>query len=282
MRILITGANGQLGHALQRVLGGEDLVLKELPDFDLTNPACAEQIRRADPQIILHVGAYTNVDKAEQEPERARAVNAEGTRRVVEAANAVNARLVYVSTDYVFDGTKQSPYQEQDAPHPLNQYGRSKYEGEQAVLTLSQNALVVRTAWLFGHDGHNFVKTIVRLAQERPVLEVVADQRGCPTYAEDLARALQQLAFSDLQGLCHVTNGGDCSWYELAQAIVGQTGARATVLPITTAQAGRLAKRPAYSVLSHDRFAKRFSPLPHWEDALARFLKSVTPSLSPA
>lgn len=282
MRILITGANGQLGHALQRVLGGEDLVLKELPGFDLTNPACAEQIRRADPQIILHVGAYTNVDKAEQEPERARAVNAEGTRRVVEAANAVNARLVYVSTDYVFDGTKQSPYQEQDTPHPLNQYGRSKYEGEQAVLTLSQNALVVRTAWLFGHDGHNFVKTIMRLAQERPVLEVVADQRGCPTYAEDLARALRQLAFSDLQGLCHVTNGGDCSWYELAQAIVGQTGAQATVLPITTAQAGRLAKRPAYSVLSHDRFAKRFSPLPHWKDALARFLKSVTPSLSPA
>src|SRR4029079_11757380 len=189
MRILITGANGQLGKALQRVLGREDLVLKELPAFDLTNPASVEQIRRADPQIILHVGAYTNVDKAEQEPERARAVNAEGTRRVAEGANAVNARLVYVSTDYVFDGTKQSPYHEQDTPNPLNQYGRSKYEGEQAVLTLCQNALVVRTAWLFGHDGHNFVKTIVRLAQERPVLEVVADQRRGPTSAQDLPPA---------------------------------------------------------------------------------------------
>ena len=282
MRILITGANGQLGHALQRVLAAEDLLLKDLPEFDLTTSACADQIRRARPDIILHAGAYTNVDQAEREPERARAVNAQGTRWVAQAANDVNARLLYVSTDYVFDGTKMGPYEEQDEPHPINQYGRSKYEGEQAVLTLSANTLVVRTAWLFGHEGHNFVRTIARLAQERPELEVVADQRGCPTYAEDLARALRQLALSDLQGICHVANGGDCSWYEFAQAIVGRTGAKATVLPITTAQAGRLAKRPPNSVLSHARFATRFSPLPDWRDALARFLNHVTTSVSPA
>jgi dTDP-4-dehydrorhamnose reductase len=201
---------------------------------------------------------------------------------VAQAAKAVKARLIYVSTDYVFDGTKTSPYQEQDQPHPINHYGRSKYEGEQAVLTLCPDSLVVRTAWLFGHEGHNFVKTIMRLAAERPLLEVVDDQRGCPTYAEDLALALGQLAKSDLQGLCHVTNRGDCSWYEFAQAIVGQIEAQVAVRPISTAEAGRPAKRPAYSVLSQNRFARHFSPLPDWHDALSRFTKRVSHPVSPA
>jgi dTDP-4-dehydrorhamnose reductase len=186
-----------------------------------------------------------------------------------------------VSTDYVFDGTKTTPYDEQDTPHPLNHYGRSKYEGEQAVLTLCPNSLVVRTAWLFGHEGPNFVKTIMRVAQERPVLEVVDDQRGCPTYAEDLAQALSQLALSDLRGICHVTNSGHCSWYEFAQAIVRLTGAAAAVRPISTAQAARLAKRPPYSVLSHERFATQYSSLPEWQDALARFLRHVFHAVSP-
>lgn len=278
----MTGANGQLGSALRRVLSQEDLTLKDLPEFDLADPASESQIREAKPDIILHVGAYTNVDQAEREPERAYAVNAQGTRRVAQAAQAATARLIYVSTDYVFDGTKTSPYDEQDTPHPLNHYGRSKYEGEQAVLTLCPNSLVVRTAWLFGHEGPNFVKTIMRVAQERPVLEVVDDQRGCPTYAEDLAQALSQLAMSDLRGICHVTNSGHCSWYEFAQAIVRLTGAGAAVRPITTAQAARLAKRPPYSVLSHDRFATQYSPLPEWQDALARFLRHVSHAVSPA
>lgn len=282
MRILITGAGGQLGQALKRVLAAEDLVLKDLPEFDLTNRACGEQIRQARPDIILHAGAYTNVDQAEREPERARAVNAQGTRWVAEAAHALEARLIFVSTDYVFDGLKTTPYHEQDEPRPVNEYGLSKYEGEQAVLTLCPGALVVRTAWLFGHDGHNFVKTIAKLARERPALEVVADQRGCPTYAEDLARALRDLAFGDLQGVCHVTNGGDCSWYEFAQAIVRQTAAPAAVLPITTTQAGRLAKRPSYSVLSHDRFRSHYSPLPDWHDALSRFMKYAADIVLPA
>jgi len=282
MRILMTGANGQLGSALRRVLSREDLTLKDLPEFDLADPASESQIREAKPDIILHVGAYTNVDQAEREPERAYAVNAQGTRRVAQAAQAAKARLIYVSTDYVFDGTKTSPYDEQDTPHPLNHYGRSKYEGEQAVLTLCPNGLVVRTAWLFGHEGPNFVKTIMRVAQERPVLEVVDDQRGCPTYAEDLAQALSQLALSDLRGICHVTNSGHCSWYEFAQAIVRLTGSMATVNPITTAQFGRSAKRPAYSVLSHDRFTAHYPSLPEWQDALARFLRHVSHAVSPA
>jgi dTDP-4-dehydrorhamnose reductase len=201
---------------------------------------------------------------------------------VAEAAKAAGARLLYISTDYVFDGTKQSPYHEQDEPHPLNQYGLSKYEGEQAVMALCHDALIVRTAWLFGHDGNNFVKTIMRLAHDRPVLDVVADQRGCPTYVEDLARALRDLAMGDLRGICHVTNGGDCSWYEFAQTIVGMTAAAAAVRPITSAQAARVAKRPAYSVLSCDRFTARYYPLPEWQDALARFVRHVARPVSPA
>jgi dTDP-4-dehydrorhamnose reductase len=282
MRILLTGANGQLGRALQGILSCEDLTLKDPPEFDLADASCERQIREANPDIIFHVGAYTNVDEAERIPERAYAVNAQGTRRVAQAAKALKARLIYVSTDYVFDGTKTSPYGEEDAVHPLNQYGQSKYEGEQAVLTLCPSGLVVRTAWLFGHEGNNFVKTIMRLAQEQPALDVVADQRGCPTYAEDLAHALKQLALSDMQGICHVTNGGHCSWYEFARAIVRLTGGVATVRPITTAQAARLAKRPAYSVLSQERFATQYAPLPDWQDALARFLRHVSSSVLPA
>ena len=282
MRMLVTGANGQLGSALQRILPPADVIPKDLPDFDLTSPACEDHIRGASPDIIFHVGAFTNVDQAERDPERAHAVNAQGSRRVAQAAKAVKARLIYVSTDYVFDGSKTSPYTEQDQPHPLNHYGRSKYEGEQAVLTLCPESLVVRTAWLFGHVGNNFVKTIMQLAHERPVLEVVADQRGCPTYAEDLAQALHQLALSDLEGICHVTNSGNCSWYEFAQAIVRETGAQVPVRPISTAQSGRPAKRPPYSVLSQDRFAARYSPLADWRDALSRFMKRVSHPVSPA
>ena len=275
MRILITGANGQLGSALQQALGVEELILENLPDFDLTNPACEEQILSARPEVILHVGAYTNVDGAEREPDRARAVNVQGTTFVARAAQALRARLLYVSTDYVFDGEKRSPYTENDRPHPINHYGLSKYEGEQAALTLCGNTLVVRTAWLYGDAGKNFVKTIIRLANEKPELEVVADQRGCPTYADDLARAIQQLLGSDMQGICHVTNSGDCTWHEFAEAIVRQMGLSTVVRPITAAQAGRLARRPAYSVLSQERFAMRWSSLPHWQDALARFMKRV-------
>ena len=275
MRILITGANGQLGSALREALGGEELILKALPGFDLTDPACEGQILSAHPEVILHVGGYTNVDGAECEPDRVKAVNVQGTTFVARAAQALGARLLYVSTDYVFDGEKTSPYTEDDKPHPLNQYGLSKYEGEQAALMLCRNTLVVRTAWLYGSTGHNFVKTIIRLANEKPVLEVVADQRGCPTLADDLAPAIGRLLASDMRGLCHVTNDGDCTWHQFAEAIVHQMGLTTVVQPITTAQAGRLARRPVYSVLSQERFATHWSPLPPWQNALSRFVKRV-------
>jgi len=275
MRILITGAQGQLGHALQQALSGEDLILKDLPAFDLTQPDCESQIVAACPSVILHVGAYTNVDGAEREPDRAMAVNAQGTTMVARAAAMLNARLIYLSTDYVFDGTISTPYREEDMPHPINVYGQSKREGEIAALAGCPDTLVVRTAWLYGHAGNNFVKTIMRLAAEKPFLDVVGDQRGCPTNADDLALSLKDLLASDLRGICHVTNTGDCTWYEFAETIVSLMGLSTPVRSITTAQAGRLARRPAYSVLAPGRLARVRSPLPHWKDALARFMKEA-------
>jgi len=276
VRILITGAQGQLGMALQPVLSSHTVLLKDLPAFDLTDLRAESDILDVRPDVVIHAAAYTNVDGAEKEPERAAAINVQGTAAVARAAQRTGARLVYISTDYVFNGTKSSPYDEEDAPHPINVYGRTKYEGELSALRNCRNTLVVRTAWLYGHHGQNFVKTIMRVAAEKPRLEVVADQRGCPTHADDLAKALHDLLRTDLTGICHVTNSGDCTWHEFAEAIVQLMGLQTDVRPITTAQAGRLARRPGYSVLGHRRFEAQFPPLPHWREALSRFVKPLS------
>jgi dTDP-4-dehydrorhamnose reductase len=276
MRILITGAQGQLGEALQQALSGEELILKDLPEFDLTHSDSESQIVAARPSVILHAGAYTNVDGAERESDRAMTVNVKGTILVARAAATLNARLIYMSTDYVFDGTKSNPYREEDVPHPINVYGQSKREGEIAALTDCHNTLVVRTAWLYGHAGNNFVKTIMRLAVEKPFLEVVGDQRGCPTNADDLALALKDLLMSDLRGICHVTNTGDCTWHEFAEAIVSFMDLFTPVRPISTTQARRLARRPAYSVLGQERLSTVRDPLPPWRETLARFVRHAS------
>ncbi|BCA54197.1 dTDP-4-dehydrorhamnose reductase [Nitrospira sp. KM1] len=275
MRILITGGRGQLGAALQKVLSDHDIVAKDLPEFDLTDPSSEAQILEANPEVIIHAGAYTNVDGAEREPARATQINRDGTAMVARVAEQLRARLMYVSTDYVFDGTLSRPYEETDQPNPLSIYGRTKYEGEIVALKMCRNTLIVRTAWLYGLTGHNFVKTIMRLAAEKPALDVVADQRGCPTSADDLAAALRDLARSGLTGICHVTNTGDCTWHEFATRIVRLAGFDTEVRPITTAQAGRLARRPAYSVLARRRWVGEHDALPHWHDALERFVKQA-------
>jgi dTDP-4-dehydrorhamnose reductase len=272
VRILITGANGQLGSELCRVLAQHTVIGKDLPGFDLTKADVEEEVVQAHPDVIIHAGAYTDVDGAEREPDRATAVNVTGTERVAAAAVRAGARLVYVSTDYVFDGAQSVPYREQDLPHPLNHYGVTKWRGEQAVLSSGAEALVVRTAWLYGQQGKNFVKSIMRAAQDQAVLRVVHDQQGCPTFAEDLARTVAQLLDRDVHGVLHVTNRGQCTWRDFAAAIVQEMGLPVSVLPITTAEAGRLARRPAYSVLGHDRLASLGLELPHWKEALRRFL----------
>jgi dTDP-4-dehydrorhamnose reductase len=276
MRVLLTGANGQLGSALCEAFGYETVIPKDLPDFDLTRPGVEEEIIGSAPDVIIHAGAYTDVDGAEREPDLAMAVNAKGTEQVARAAVRLGARLMYISTDYVFDGTQRIPYCEDDNPRPINRYGFSKWKGEQAVLTSGARALVVRTAWLYGMVGKNFVKSIMRAAQSEPILKVVNDQSGCPTYAEDLASAVASLVGKDVEGVIHVTNRGQCTWYEFAQAIVREMGFGCSVMPITTEQAGRLAKRPPYSVLSPDRLASLGLGLPEWSQALAQFANNYS------
>jgi len=280
MRILITGANGQLGGELCRVFSRETVIPKDVPDFDLTRSGIEAQIVDARPDVIIHAGAYTDVDGAEREPDRAMAVNAGGTEQVAKAAVRVGARLVYVSTDYVFDGTSTVPYREQDRPHPINQYGLSKWKGEQAVLASGAKSLIVRTAWLYGQGGKNFVKSIMRAAHREPALKVVNDQRGCPTYAGDLASAVAFLLSREIEGVMHVTNGGQCTWYEFAVAIVRDMGLTIPVVPISSEQAGRLAKRPQYSVLNQDRLISLGLVLPQWSQAAEQFVKAAQEPLA--
>ena len=180
---------------------------------------------------------------------------------------------MYLSTDYVFDGKKKEPYKESDEPNPINSYGRSKLEGERLALRQCPSTLVVRTSWLYGTHGKNFVATIMQLAPERPQLRVVADQRGCPTYAKDLAQAVAALVYKNMKGVVHAVGAGDCSWYEFAREIVSQMDLRTPVVPITTAEAKRVAPRPTYSVLANQVLAEAGITLPHWKDALSRFMK---------
>ena len=275
MRIVVTGAQGQLGTDLRRVLQQHQVTGLDLPGFDLTRQDCSKAIVDAAPEIVIHAGAHTDVDGAERAPALAMAVNADGTERVARAAAQAGARLIYVSTDYVFDGTGTRPYLETDSTNPASAYGASKCAGEQRALSCCENTLVVRTAWLYGLQGKNFVKTILQLAAERPSLRVVADQRGCPTYAEDLAGMISKLVAHPARGILHVTNDGHCTWHEFATEIVRLAGYRVPVEPITTADMPRPAKRPAYSVLSAERLHQLGFAMPSWQDGLQRFMKAL-------
>lgn len=272
MRILITGANGQLGHELQHVLRDQQLTLAEMPDFDLTKPGVETYIKAARPDVVIHAAAYTDVDGAEDEPARVMAVNAEGTERVAKAAAAAGARLLYLSTDYVFDGRQGVPYRETDEPRPINAYGRSKLEGERRAVAHCPDTLVIRTAWLYGAHGKNFVKTIMRQALEQTELRVVSDQRGSPTHAGDLAQAIRRILGLKLKGIVHATGSGDCTWYEFAREIVSVMGSSVRVHPISTEESKRAARRPMYVVLANHNLANAGVSLPHWKDSLSRFV----------
>lgn len=280
MRILITGADGQLGFELQRTLNKHELVLCVWPEFDLLKADAERYVCEAKPDVVIHAAAYTDVEGAEREPEQAMAVNAEGTERVARAAARVGARLLCLSTDYVFDGRKATPYEETAQPNPLNAYGRSKLEGERRALAHCSNTLIVRTAWLYGLQGKNFVKTIMQRAAERSELRVVADQHGCPTYAGDLAAALARVLEMDLQGIAHATGAGDCTWYEFACEIVSLMDVPVPVHPLTSEEARRAAPRPPYTVLANRVLARAGITMPHWKEALTRFMSEVRTATS--
>jgi dTDP-4-dehydrorhamnose reductase len=275
MRVLITGADGQLGCELQRALREHELVPAIWPAFDLMKPESEAFIRDARAQVVIHAAAYTDVDGAERDAEEAMSINAIGTERVAKGAAGAGSRLIVISTDYVFDGRKHTPYLETDEPNPQSVYGRSKLEGERRALRYCPGTLIVRTAWLYGAQGKNFVKTIMRLASEQPELRVVADQRGCPTHAGDLAEALGKLLDIDLAGIAHATGSGECTWHEFACAIVDELGLTVPVKAITTAEARRAAPRPACAILKNTRLAAEGVVLPSWRDALRRFIRDV-------
>jgi dTDP-4-dehydrorhamnose reductase len=271
VRILLTGAGGQLGRELVDVLAQHEVHAFDHRSLDISDrQAVTTTVDRVRPAWVINAAAYNDVDAAEGDEERASAVNAAGAGYLAEAAAHAGAEIVHISTDYVFDGRKGAPYVETDRPDPLSVYGRSKYEGELRVLDSAASACVLRTAWLYGAQGKNFVKAILAAAERGGPLRVVADQVGSPTWTRHLADAISALIRSPARGLFHVANSGACSRFEFAQAIVGPG---IEVQPITSAEAGRIAPRPGYSALASERWeATGFKPLPDWRTALREFL----------
>jgi dTDP-4-dehydrorhamnose reductase len=272
MRILITGAGGMLGQDVGRaaVAGGHAPIALPRAELDIGDAeAVSAAVATAAPDAVINCAAWTNVDGAEAEEEAATAVNGPGAGHVAAAAQAVGAWIVHVSSDYVFDGAKRTPYVESDRVGPLSAYGRSKLSGERLVARAAPDShTVVRSAWLFGAGGPCFPKTIRRLAGERDELTIVDDQVGSPTFTGHLAQALVALTMQTQLGILHVAAEGQCSWFEFAQAIVAASGSDCDVRPITTAEYPVPAPRPAYSVLRSERGAPR---LPGWRDGLAEF-----------
>ena len=264
-RVLITGADGQLGRALQGVFADDDVLALTRADWDVTRPPT--DASRGELDLVLHTAAWTDVDAAEADPQGAAAVNVAGTAH----AAALKAPLVTFSTDYVFDGRKRSPYVESDGPNPASAYGRTKLHGEAAA---GHRAWVIRTSWLFGPTGHNFLRTMLRLGAERDEVGVVDDQRGCPTFVGHLAAAVRQLVDEDLPtGLWHVAADGDCTWADFAETIFEEAGVDCRVRRISTAEIERPAPRPAYSVLRSER--EGAPRLPHWRDGLRACLADM-------
>jgi len=281
MRIVVTGADGQLGVELVRALAPRaEVVGTTVGDLDLTDPGCPDRVAALRPDWVVHAAAATDVDGCERDPALAFAVNGEGTRRVAEGCRRAGARLLYVSTDYVFDGRKGTPYAEHDTPAPLNVYGCSKLAGEEATRSLDRRWAIVRTAWLYGVHGKNFVKTILDRARAGQPLQVVDDQVGPPTYAADLAEAVALLLAGGHLGVFHVTNSGACSWFAFAREILRLAGLDpAAVRSMTSAELDRPARRPAYSVLGNAAWtAAGLAPLRPWPEALAAMLARLLPS----
>jgi dTDP-4-dehydrorhamnose reductase len=263
-RVLITGAGGQLGRALAEEFAGDDVTALTRADWDVTVPFVPPPA--PPPDVVLHAAAWTDVDGAEADPQGAAAANVGGTRH----AASLGAPLVAFSSDYVFDGRKRTPYVESDRANPLSAYGRTKLHAEGAA---GENALVVRSSWLFGPTGHNFVRTMLRLGRERDEVSVVDDQVGCPTYVGHLAAAVHGLVERGERGVWHVAADGECSWFELAQAIYEEARIDCRVRPISTEELGRPAPRPAYSVLRSER--PEAPRLPHWREGLRACLAGL-------
>jgi len=279
MKILIMGHKGMLGSDLfLRLFAFHDVTGRDIEDFDIaSSEACKKVISETEPDVVINAAAYTDVDGCESNREKCFSVNAEGVKNIALSCRERGIKIVHFSTDYVFDGKKQTPYLEDDTCNPVNVYGQSKLAGEQHLEQFSDNFLLIRSAWLYGKNGKNFVKTIVEKARTEKYLEVVDDQVGSPTFTWDLAGAVQLLIEGQYTGTFHITNRGNCSWYEFAQKILkfaGMTGV--TVKPIKSDKLARPAKRPHYSVLNCRKFSQStVKTMRYWQVAVDDYIGKV-------
>ncbi|WHX48657.1 dTDP-4-dehydrorhamnose reductase [Paenibacillus woosongensis] len=285
MRVLVTGAGGQLGQDVLRVFqnAGHIVLPCDRETLDITDfDNCLERTEAFKPDVVIHCAAYTAVDQAESDVDTAYAVNASGTRNMVLAAQSVGAKFCYISTDYVFDGTAKAPYHEYDNTNPQSIYGKSKRAGEVLVQSLSSAFFIVRTSWVYGLHGHNFVKTMLKLGAEKPELKVVNDQKGSPTYTVDLAQFLLELAQTEKYGIYHASNTGECTWFEFAKAIFDEAerifgqNYPVRVEPCTTEEFPRPAPRPRSSVMEHLAIRTNgLRDLRPWREGLQAFLREL-------
>lgn len=274
MRVMILGASGLLGKALMREWTEDEIAGLGSRDVDIRDvDRVRELLERKRPEWIVLAAAYTNVDECESHPDLAFSLNRDGAVNVAKAAKQTGAKLLFLSSDYVFDGKKTSPYETEDARNPQSVYGRSKAEAEIRLLEVLPECCIARTSWLFGTGGKCFPDTILKLAASRPALDVVNDQRGCPTYSVDLATAIIDLCRSQARGVVHITNSGECSWFEFAREIIKGAGLATEVRPVSSQQMARPAPRPPYSVLSAKSLQHYGIVMPTWQDALERYLR---------
>lgn len=280
--IALIGANGMLASAIKKLVPDDfSLTGYDLPEFDLTSHSSVFELQEASPDIIINCAAFTNVDGCESQADLAMRVNGAGPGLLAELAKKTGATLVHISTDFIFDGSKSMPYEEDDLPNPLSMYGRTKYQGEQSLLEVGiDNYFIIRTSWLYGAGGNNFVETILRLASERERLNIIKDQRGTPTWTEDLARAIFALLETDQFGIYHFSNEGDCSWYDFTLAIIDEAKGHKLPLkvkeitPIPTEAYPLPATRPAYSVMSKMKIASVLqAEVPFWQQSLKNYFQ---------
>lgn len=283
MKVLVTGVKGQLGYDVVKECEkrGIEAIGVDVEEMDITDAAACERvITEAKADAVIHCAAYTAVDAAEDNEDLCRKVNAEGTRNIAEVCRKLDIKMMYFSTDYVFNGQGERPWEPDDPREPLNVYGQTKYEGELAVQELLEKYFIVRIAWVFGVNGKNFIKTMLRLGKERGAVSVVDDQIGSPTYTYDLARLVVDMIQTDRYGIYHATNEGLCSWYEFACQIFKAAGMnQVKVTPVDSTAFSAKAKRPHNSRMDKSKLAENgFEPLPSWEDALERYLKEILPA----
>ena len=276
MKVLVTGVTGQLGHDCVNEFKSRGIEVRGVSskDFSLTDSAAVEKyIKEYAPDVVMHGAAYTAVDKAEDEQEKCMAVNAEGTRYIAKACAEIGAKMIYISTDYVFPGDGEEPYEVNAPKGPRNAYGKSKLLGEQAVQELLEKYFIVRISWVFGINGKNFIRTMLNLAKTHKELTVVGDQIGSPTYTRDLAILLADMAETEKYGVYHATNEGFCSWAEFAAEVFRQAGKEVTVTPVDSSAYPTKAVRPKNSRMSKAALIEAgFKPMPRWQDAVGRYL----------